>query len=136
MVATKRRGKTRRSVKKRQTKRSQTKRRQRGGVRKWVFDKERVRNEFLPKFADVNSGLLPDGIGGLEPDNTRISDNEIELGGAVAGGSADACKFILDPDTGVITFEDEEEQNKWLTTQADIINVLDGYKTLMEVDVR
>ena len=129
MVAHRRTNSKRRSqTKRRQTKRRQTKRRQRGGLRKWVFNVKRLREEFLPKFEDHSQGLLPDGIGGLEGDNTRISDNEIELGGAVAGGSADACKFVLNPDTGVITFEDEEEGNLWLTTQADIINVLDKYK--------
>jgi len=119
------------------SRRRQSRKRQRGGLRKWVFLVERVHDVFLPIFAD-GQGLLPDNMSGLSPDNTHVSEREIELAGSAAGGSEDACKFVLNPLTGKITFEevgepdDEGVGNLWVTNHEDIITVLQGYRERKE----
>ena len=113
---------------------------QRGGVRTWAFDVDAINNgEF---FEEVISNHLPDlcstetvfipncAMGGLEPDNCEVKPEYIELGGRGASGSMDMCKFVINAQTGAITFEEvgkaenEKLGNLWHKTKKAIIALL------------
>ena len=119
---------TRRSkINRRNTRRN---RKLRGGAKVYKFDAVRLDN-LLKKIAlKGNPEYCPDGIGGLEPDNTVTDENAVMLAGRGASGSEDACQFKLDKKTGEITFEtigeadDMEAGNEWLKTKDNIIEYL------------
>ena len=111
-------------------KRTRRNRKQRGGAKVYKFDTVRLDN-LLKKIAlKANPEYCPDGIGGLEPDNTETSENALMLAGRGASGSEDASKFSLDKNTGEITFETIGEAdnmnsgNEWLKTKDNIIEYL------------
>lgn len=119
---------TRRSkINRRNTRRN---RKLRGGAKVYKFDTVRLDN-LLKKIAlKGNPEYCPDGIGGLEPDNTRVSENILELAGRGASGSEDASRFTLNQKTGAISFETVGEAdnmnsgNEWLKTKDNIIEYL------------
>lgn len=105
-------------------------RKQHGGVKVYKFDEKRL-NNLIKKIAQMgNPKYCPDNIGSLEPDNTNVSVNKLDLAGRGASGSEDACRFTLDQKTGEITFEtigiadNEEAGNEWLKTKDNILTYL------------
>lgn len=103
-------------------------------LKKWVFDIEKINTELFQQIVDdCSSTLMPADIGGLEGDNTSITENKVELGGRGASGYMDMCEFVLDTTTGEITYtslfiDDEDLGNHWSLTKDNIIDLLRFYR--------
>jgi len=107
-----------------------------GAAGVWKYDRECVHRLFDMITNDVIGNFLPERIGSIESENTRVTDNVVELGGRGSLGSTDQCEFVLDSKTGKITYkalepENTNRGNEWDETQENIILFLDSCKRLV-----